>query len=90
MATGISSKYLTRGELILRLYKVLTMNGTKIEVNMKEEINYKELIENLNKHLRESQEIKEEELITLHRGTDSLLSFLFLISIGLKRLINRY
>ena len=43
------------------------MNGTKIEVNMREEVNYKELIENLNKHLRESQEIKEEELITLHR-----------------------
>ena len=76
-------KISSRGELAIKLYNILLNQGKKIEVDIKEPVDYEKLREALNKHLRRDQEISQQEIIILHRYEDELLLFIFVIAIGL-------
>ena len=73
-------KISSRGELAIKLYKILLNQGKKIEVDIKEPVDYEKLREALNKHLRRDQEISQQEIIILHRYEDELLLFIFVIT----------
>ena len=58
-------------------------HGSKMTLDTKEEIDYEVLKSNLNMYLKTDNEITAQDIIILHRESDDLLTFLFLIAIGL-------
>ena len=83
MASDGDCKVFNRGTIIIKLYKNLIHTNRQLKVDRKEEVNYEILKDNLNRYLREDQEITANELILVIRNRDPLLTFMILISLAL-------
>ena len=83
MATAEDAKVFNRGGLIIKLYKNVINQGKQLKIDRKDAVNYEILRKNLNRFLRDDQEISSEELILVIRNRDPLLTFMILTSLAL-------
>ena len=73
----------TRADLLLLLYKNILNNNISLSLDLNKPVSYVKIKQNLNIFLQPDHHITENELIIIHTGWDDILSFLFILAIGL-------
>ena len=83
MAAEGDCKVFSRGTLIIKLYKNVIHTNKQLKVNRREEVDYEILKENINRFLRQDQELTSEELLLVIRNRDPLLTFMIVTCLAL-------
>ena len=74
---------LTRGDLIVRMFKHFKVHKINIKLELEKPVNYSKIRQSINKLLIEKHQISEMESMGIHRNDDPVLFFLFFLAIAI-------